>query len=104
MTEGPTLPMRSSSRGVEARATAPTPQAILPPDPEMTSAPTLETIDAVSTEELNTGRKSRGMAVAIALLVLLLAAAGWYAVRLVNQVKPAPSAPSGPPASSAPRR
>ena len=97
MTEGPTQPMRVSSRNAESRATAPTAQPMLPPDPDMTSAPTLETIDAVTPDGLETeGRRSRGMVIAIALLVLLLAAAGWYAIRLVNQVKPAPTAPASP--------
>ena len=86
MTEGPTLPMRSS-RYAEARPTEPTPQPMLPPDPEMTEAPTLETIDAVSIDKTG-GRRSRGLAIAIGLLVLLLAAASWYAVRLLNQVPP----------------
>jgi hypothetical protein len=62
---------------------------MLPPDLAMTEAPTLETIDAVSVDEAKTGgRRSRGLAIAIGLLVLLLAAASWYAVRLVNQAQP----------------
>jgi hypothetical protein len=97
MTEGPTQPLRMSGAAA-SRATSPvvaTPP-VIEPDSEITDAPTLETIDAVQMDELTTGRRSRGVASAIALLVLLLAAAGWYAVRIVTKAQPDPAPTTAP--------
>ena len=41
-----------------------------------------ETLDAIDTSRLQPGRKSRGMAIAIGLLVVLVALAGWYGYRM----------------------
>ena len=41
-----------------------------------------ETLDAIDTSRLQAGRKSRGMAIAIGLLVVLVALAGWYGYRM----------------------
>jgi protein phosphatase len=93
ITEGPTTPMRPSS---DARATLPVEQpkvsAESPTDPGP-GAPTegaapMEALDAVDTEadtaEMLPARRGIGRVITIALLVLLVVAAGWYALRVMG--------------------
>ena len=78
--EQPTAPMGSGSR------------TTLPVDPAFTEGPTdpmggaaTETLDGPDAADVNPARKSKGMAVSLALLVILVALAGWYAMRLLKE-------------------
>lgn len=60
-----------------------------------TTAPILESVDVGATKRPQ--RRSRGIAIAIALLVLMVAFAAWYAVQTAKKVQPEPT-----PASTTP--
>ena len=77
--EHPTAPMGSGSR-----STVPTERPLVegPTDPMGDDGANAETLDAIDTSGLSPARKSRGMAIAIGLLVVLIAVAGWYAWRI----------------------
>jgi serine/threonine protein phosphatase PrpC len=81
ITESPTAPMGSGSR-----STLPveTPMTGGPTDPMGDAAVGAETLEDLDAPAHSSARKSRGMAVAIALLVILVALAGWYAMRLMK--------------------
>lgn len=90
ISEAPTAPFGSG-----ARSTVPVDSAR--PTEEITSddasddaadAPTLESID---TSRLAPARRPGGMIVAIGLLVVLVAFAAWYAVRVVGKTAPEPA-------------
>ena len=119
-----TEPMRPAS------AMAPTPADSFPPVPpapafspmtpveDQNRIPTDPIIPAVDRDSLDTAtppdgdavgievqpeRRTRGMAIAIALLVLLVALAGWYAVQTLKKVQPDPTPASPtPPAATTP--
>jgi len=121
--EAPTQPMRASRRAALPPARdesfVPTePVPIIPPAPpaspappaaratpavaatqqEIENDPLLATTDPIieppKTGAPDTKRRSRGMAVAVALLALLVLLAAWYAVRTVRKVQPEPT-PAG---------
>jgi protein phosphatase len=89
LTEGPTSPMRPSS---DVRATIPSMSAESPTDPgagapgEGAAQPA--TYDAIDTEpdtaEMLPARRGIGRVITIALLVLLVVAAGWYGLRMMR--------------------
>ena len=82
VSEKPTAPIGSGSRSTLPVDQPSTPISYdFPPDVDPATAETLDTID---TSGLNPSRRSRGMAIAIALLVILVALAGWYAMRLMK--------------------
>jgi protein phosphatase len=73
-------------------------------DVDATTEPTIETLDAQKLAAMRGsegGRKSRGVAIAIALLALLIAFAAWYAFQTVKKVQPeqTPPPPAAPPAT-----
>jgi protein phosphatase len=95
ISEAPTAPLGSGSRSTvptAAPADASRATAEIPPSPvmddEAANAPTLETID---TSKLQPARRPKGMVIAIALLVALVAFAAWYAIRVVNKAAPEPA-------------
>ena len=66
-------------------------------------------VDATTEEVINVGgvldpkRRSRGIAIAIALLVLLIAFAAWYFFRTVQKVQPEPTPAATTPRAAAPQ-
>ena len=61
--------------------------------------PTLEVID-LSKVHAPPARRSRGMAIAIALLALMVLFGAWYVWRTMNKVAPDPAATEAPVAAS----
>jgi PPM family protein phosphatase len=94
--EAPTAPMGSGSRStvpVEEPVPGEGPTEPMDIPPSLLEGPTApmgersaqsETLDSFDTSALSPRRKSRGMAVAIALLVLAVAVAGWYAYQILR--------------------
>jgi len=89
LTEGPTSPIRLSS---DARQTLPVASAESPTDPgagapadDAAPAATYDAIDTESdTAEMLPARRGIGRVITIALLVLLVVAAGWYGLRMMR--------------------
>jgi serine/threonine protein phosphatase PrpC len=108
MGDAPTQPLR---RSMQARPTAPTatPAVAAPPAPaasgiasaagmgamtpgnqaDISTDPTLEVLD-LSKVPVKPERRSRGMAVALVLLALLIVLGTWYAIRTFKKVQPDP--------------
>ncbi|MEX2180024.1 MAG: Stp1/IreP family PP2C-type Ser/Thr phosphatase [Gemmatimonadaceae bacterium] len=87
ITEGPTQPL------VGSRRTAPLADAQDDAindahDDAQSGTPDAATLDSIDTAPFNAKRRSRGMTVAIALLVLLIAFGAWYAWRTMQKVAP----------------
>ena len=83
ITEQATAPMGSGSRTtvpVDDRPALMVEETTEPLDD--VDPATAETLDSIDTSRLQPGRKSRGMAIAIGLLVVLVALAGWYGYRM----------------------
>jgi serine/threonine protein phosphatase PrpC len=81
VSEQPTAPMGSGSRTTVPVEPAFNEGPTAPMDDDVLAADTLEDMEAPGR---NATRKSKGMAVAIGLLVVLVALAGWYAMRLMT--------------------
>ena len=84
--------MGASNEGGETEIHADPPPYV---DVDATTEPTLQTLDKRKLDEMRGGRKSRGVAIAIALLALLVIFATWYAIRTVKKVQPEPT-PASP--------
>jgi serine/threonine protein phosphatase PrpC len=111
----PTQPLRRSApatpRGTlttpptaaDSRATPVTPvNAIgsVTPGTDESDVPTLEVLDlskvpASAVPDVKPARRSRGMAIAMVLLALMIAFAAWYAIQTVRKVQPEPT-PAAP--------
>jgi hypothetical protein len=74
--------------GSNSRSTLPVDSPLAGSDDPMGDAAvdteTLDELDELDAPGPTSARKSRGMAIAIALLVILVALAGWYAMRLMK--------------------
>lgn len=113
--DAPTQPLRRSAPATP-RATLTTPPATPRTTPVVTQAasqgsgvtpgtdesdvPTLEVLDLSKVPtppaiDVKPARRSRGMAIAMALLALMIAFAAWYAVQTVRKVQPEPT-PAAP--------
>ena len=112
--DAPTQPLRRSAPATP-RATLTTPSAAPRTTPVVTDAlnaesvtpgtdesddPTLEVLDlskvpAPPAVDVKPARRSRGMAIAMVLLALMIAFAAWYAVQTVRKVQPEPT-PAAP--------
>jgi PPM family protein phosphatase len=108
MGEAPTQPLRRSATIPPPRTTKP---AVPPPEAPVPAAidasdedavaddsdtPTLEAIDLSKVPQaVKPARRSRGMAIAIVLLALMVAFGTWYAIQTVRKVQPEPT-PASP--------
>ena len=71
------------------------------PGTDESDVPTLEVLDLSKVpsppgSEVKPARRSRGMAIAMVLLALMIAFAAWYAVQTVRKVQPEPTPPAEP--------
>jgi serine/threonine protein phosphatase PrpC len=83
----PAVPATKSS----ARESAPRPgDASIAGAADMSETPTLESID-VAAPEVPAKRRSRGMAIAIVLLALMVLFGTWYAIQAMKKVQPEPT-------------
>jgi serine/threonine protein phosphatase PrpC len=98
-------PSLTPSEGTPAAPPPSAPPTTWSADPDAATSPTLESIDAVAagdaTVNIPPTRKSRGIAIAIVLLALMIAFGTWYAIRTVRKVQPeaAEPTPTAPPAA-----
>ena len=113
--EAPTQPLRRSAPATprETLATSPTPadSRVTPvtpvsaigsgaPGADISDDPTLEVLDLSRVPsppalDVKPERRSRGMAIAMVLLALMIAFAAWYAIQTVRKVQPEPT-PAAP--------
>jgi hypothetical protein len=83
----PAIPAPKSS----ARESAPRPgDAGIAGAADMAETPTLESID-IAAPEVPAKRRSRGMAIAIVLLALMVIFGTWYAIQAMKKVQPEPT-------------
>jgi protein phosphatase len=111
-TDAPTQPLRRSVPATpRATLTAPPPgprttplvveaqsEAAVTGGTDESDVPTLEVLDlskVPSPPDVKAARRSRGMAIAMVLLALMIAFAAWYAVQTVRKVQPDPT-PTAP--------
>jgi hypothetical protein len=64
-----------------------------------TTEPVLQGVDVAAVKQPQ--RRSRGIAIAIALLALMVAFAAWYAFRTIQKVQPGTESPAPPPSAPA---
>ena len=106
VSEGPTQPMGRSTRPADSMPDdVPSDfdsRGSVDPGATAATADTLDGLDAVDPAEISPRRRSRGMLVAMALLVLLILFGAWYAVRTMQKVAPPASPPTTPADSAAP--
>ena len=95
VTEGPTQPLGSNSRPTEPVSSPDVADDTASTDADDAAyAPTADVLDAAPYPP---ERRSRGLVIAMALLALLVAFGGWYAVRTMQKVAP-PADPAPAPA------
>ena len=109
LSDAPTQPLRRSNaarvtpKSVEkpaaASAPASAPAGVGTPSADEANVPTLEVID-LSKVHAPPARRSRGMAIAIALLALMVIFGAWYVWRTMNKVVPEPAATEAPVAAA----
>jgi protein phosphatase len=110
--DAPTQPLRRSAPATpRATLTTPSPEARITPvvteavadgsviaGTDESDVPTLEVLDlsrVPSPPDVKPARRSRGMAIAMVLLAVMIAFAAWYAVQTVRKVQPEPT-PAAP--------
>lgn len=79
----------SSPRATPVGSTASSP--VTPVRADASPVPAADAIDARAPATANPKRRTRGIAIAIALLALMIAFGTWYAVRAVRKVQPEPT-------------
>ena len=89
----------AASGTASASASASAPASVGTPSADEANVPTLEVID-LSKVHAPPARRSRGMAIAIALLALMVLFGAWYVWRTMNKVAPEPAATEAPVAAS----